>query len=80
MANTSLKQVGLFVEVSPILKAAIDKYCDVRKCTIRQVVEQGVNIILGADGDEMVRLVVKGKVYTVPLSLALIYESLVDKK
>jgi hypothetical protein len=66
--------------VSPILKAAIHKYCDERHCTIRQVVEQGVNIILGADGDEMVRLVVKSKVYTVPLSLALIYESLIDKK
>lgn len=73
---------GLFVEVTEKLKEAINAYCEQKKCTIRQFVEQGADIILGAAEEEMVRLFVheSRKVYTVPLSLALIYESLTQRE
>jgi hypothetical protein len=78
--NINVHPKGLFVQVEPELKEAIEKYCEDNKCTIREFVENGARILISSRGEEMVRLFVKGKAYTVPLSLAKIYETAMDRK
>jgi hypothetical protein len=70
---------AVYVELEPELKEAVDRYCVSEKCTLKEFVEDGAKILLSSKGDEMVRLCARGKVYTVPLSLAKIYESIIEE-
>ena len=80
MSETTSGVVGLYVQVEPALKTDMVAYRESTGRSLRWLVETGVRQVMSQGDSEIVPLCVRGKIYNVPMEVAIEYEKILDTK